>query len=286
MKFKTKIRFLTNAKAQRKKTINIALRFFIVIFLNISFFAVAVELTLAYEDKEQPPYYMGNSLLVKDDKPGVSVDIINRLGEMIDGLEINLVRCPWKRCLNSLQNNSIDGVFNASYKNTRLALGWYPTVNNKLEGPVDITKRITFISYSFYKLKNTNVEWDGESINHLQQRTIGAPFGYSIVGDLRKKGFVVDESPSTKSNLEKLLLRRVDLVALQGVTADSLIQSNPKVFANIEKLYPAFITKAYYLMLSHGFVKNHPEIAQEIWDTLKIIRETEFDQIVSKYADN
>jgi polar amino acid transport system substrate-binding protein len=259
--------------------------FCIVICLNISFFAVAVELTFAYEDKEQPPYYMGNSLLVPEYYPGVSVDIMKRVGEMIDGLDVKLVRCPWKRCLYSLKNNHISGVFNASYKQSRLDYGWYPTIDEEHDGSVDISKRITYLTYSFYKFKGSQVEWDGQTISNFQSRTVGAPFGYSIVSDLRKKGFTVDESPSTKSNLEKLLLKRVDLVALQDVTADSLIQSNSKIFVNIEKLKPAFITKAYYLMLSHNFVEKHPRIAQQIWDTIKIIRETEFDKIASKYAN-
>jgi polar amino acid transport system substrate-binding protein len=275
-----------NGSWKNKINIKNILLFFILICLNITFSAAAIELTLAYEDKEQPPYYMGNSLLVMDDNPGVSVEIIKKLGEMINDLEIKLVRCPWKRCLHSLKNNAIDGIFNASYKQTRLQTGRYPTVNGKLEGDVDISKRITFISYSFYKLKNKKVAWDGYEINNIQKLTVGAPLGYSIVADLRKKGFIVHESHSTRSNLEKLALNRVDLVALQDVTADSLIQSNPIIFTNIEKLKPSVITKAYYLMLSHGFVQDHPKIAQQIWDTIKIIRNTEFDEIVSKYTNH
>jgi len=253
--------------------------------LNVSFFTVAVEITFAYEDKEQPPYYMGNSLLVPDENPGISVDIMKKLDEMIDGLEIKLIRCPWTRCLHTLKSNIISGAFNASYKQERLNFGRYPTLDNEREGPADISKRITFLTYSFYKLKGTNVEWDGKIINNAESRTIGAPFGYSVVGDLRKKGFDVDVSYGTKSNLERLALRRVDLAALHDVTADSIIKSNPKSFENIEKLRPAYITKAYYLMLSHDFVEKNPEIAQQIWDAIEIIRETEFDEIASKYAN-
>ncbi len=92
-------------------------------------------------------------------------------------------------------------------------------------------------------------------------------------------------SYGTKSNLERLALRRVDLAALHDVTADSIIKSNPTSFKNIEKLRPAYITKAYYLMLSHDFVEKNPKIAQQIWDAIEIIRETEFDEIASKYAN-
>jgi len=266
--------------------INCTSRIFIACCLNITFFASAIEITIAYEDKEQPPFYMVNSLLIPTKKPGVSVEMIKRLGQMIEGLEINLIRCPWKRCLYSLKNNLIDGVFNASYKQTRLDIGWYPTKNGLLEGPVDLSKRIAFISYSFYTLNNSGVKWDGVSISNVDKRTIGAPRGYSVVTDLQRKGFLVDESPSTKSNLEKLILGRINVVALQDVTADSVIGENPKTFSNIKKLQPPFITKAYYLMLSHSFVQKHPKIAQQMWEAIKLIRETEFNNIVTKYNND
>jgi len=50
-------------------------------------------------------------------------------------------------------------------------------------------------------------------------------------------------------------------------------------------MHPPLATKPYYLMLSHQFVGNHPEMAQQIWDTIKIIRETKFNEIVLKYSD-
>ena len=247
--------------------------------------ADAVELILAYEDKEQPPYYMGNTLLVSDDKPGVSVEIIKMLADMIDGLEIKLERCPWKRCLHSLKYNTVNGIFNASYKESRLEIGRYPTTNGILDGPVDKSKRITLISYSFYVLKNSAFKWDGKAIKNVKNRIIGAPAGYSVVNDLKKKGMIVYESHSTKSNLERLVLKRVDAVALQDVTADNILSSNPSLFAKIEKRYPPIATKPYYLMLSHEFVEQHPTLAKRIWNTIKIIRETKFDEIALKYAD-
>jgi len=274
-------------KSLHKRRFFLLQSFFISLFCAISSTVYAIELTIAYEDKEQPPYYMGNTLLVPKDKPGVSVEIIKMLGDMIDGLEINLKRCPWKRCLHELKHNSANGIFNASYKKSRLALGWYPTIDNKLDGPVDESKRITLISYYFYSLKGSSFKWDGHNIKNVKNRKIGAPAGYSVVNDLQQKGMIVEESPSTKSNLERLILKRVDAIALQDVTADNILstQSSP-LFKNIEKRYPPFATKPYYLMLSHEFVNQHPKLAQKIWETIKIIRESKFDEIALKYVDD
>jgi polar amino acid transport system substrate-binding protein len=257
--------------------------FTILIILLFNTSAYAFQMAISYEDKEQPPYYMGNSNKILSDNPGVAVEIIQKVGNAIEGLEITFKRTPWSRCTAELSSNRIDGIFNASYKEERLKIGQYPTTNGHLQGPVDISRRITKISYSFYILEKNNIEWDGVKI-FPADKIIGAPLGYSIVADLKKKGLIIEEAPSTKMNLRKLILKRITAAALQDVTADSIIKSNPIAFTNIKKLTPPIITKPYYLMLSHNFVAEHPVMAQKIWDTIKYIRENEIDKILTKYS--
>ncbi len=251
----------------------------ILLFYTASY---AFQIIISYEDKEQPPYYMGNSNKVLGDNPGVAVEIIQKAGNAIEGVDIKLKRLPWPRCTAELSSNKIDGIFNASYKKERLKIGQYPTINGHLHGPIDISRRITKISYSFYILKENNIEWNrkGEISTDM---IIGAPLGYSIVDDLKKKGLIIEEAPNTEMNLRKLIHKRITAAALQDVTADSIIKSNPITFENIKKITPPIITKPYYLMLSHKFVEEHPILAQKIWDTIKYIRENEINKIYIKY---
>lgn len=258
---------------------------FVLLFVFFTFTsAVAIEINVAYENKEQPPYYMGNTESILPDKPGVAVEMVKMLEEKVDGLKVKLTRVPWKRCTKQLENNIVDGIFNASYKTSRLKIGWYPTKDKTHVGQVDETKRITTITYSLYVLKGTDLGWTGNNYDVLKGE-IGAPLGYSIVGDLQKNGVEVDEAPSTKMNLHKLRKKRVAAVALQSVTADSIIKANPDLFGEIEKVQPPLKTKPYYLMLSHRFVKAHPNIAQKIWDAISNIRENNFETIAAKYSD-
>ncbi len=251
----------------------------ITIFVITGISAQNITLKIAYENKEQPPYYLGNSEYVLS-KPGVAVEMILALEDKIPELSITLTRLPWSRCLNNLKHGQLDGIFNASFKEERLELGMYPWI----DGKVDPNKRITTISYNFYKLKGSETIWDGEKIINLKKR-VGAPLGYSVVGDLEKLGVNVDETPSSYQNLKKLVAKRIDLAALQTVTGDAILSIYTEEFKNIVKIEPPFKTKPYYLMLSKQFVQKYPKVAKKIWDAIEEIREDDFDKIAKKYIN-
>ncbi len=246
----------------------------------------AITLTFAYEDKAQPPYYMGNSNQLLQTKPGIAVEMIQTLAKRIDGLQVTFIRIPWKRALYSLKGNRVDGIFNASYKEERLAFGWYPTKNALHKGPIDTDRRITSMSYSLYHLKSSPIKWLGDW-QDLSSELVGAPLGYSIVGDLQKQGIRVEESSSTQSNLHMLLTKRIKVVALQAVTADSFLSAreNEKIYDAIEKLSPPLVSKPYYLMLSDAFVTENPALAQRIWDEIQLIREEYSSALYKAYQE-
>lgn len=259
-------------------------------YLFISFFSLfctpiyAITLTFAYEDKAQPPYYLGDTGDVPQLNPGVAVEMLQIMDSQLDEVEIKFVRMPWKRALYSLKSNRIDGIFNSAFLTERLEYGWYPTVNRKPYGPIDTSRRITQISYSLYKLASSPLDWHGDW-SVLKEELVGAPLGFSIVTDLKKKGVRVEEFHSSQSNLRMLLTHRLKLVALQSVTADSLLETKKDnaEYAKIEKLTPNLISKPYYLMLSKYFVNQNPKLAQKIWDKIKQIRQEQRPALFARY---
>ena len=258
----------------------------IILISGIIFISVinvdAVKLTIAYENTEQPPYYLGVTTAVPENNPGVVVEMIRLLEKRIDGVEIQFIRRPWARCLKELEMDKVQGIFNSSYKKSRLKAGWYPTLDKTLEGPVDPSCRITNISYSFYALKDTYLGWNGSNYEILTG-AVGAPFAFSIVDDLQKKGVDVIDAYTTETNFQRLLNKRLIAVALQDVTGDAKLKANKSEYGKIEKLFPPIKTKAYYLMLSKKFVAEYPELSQKIWNTIKTIRNEKFDKIAAKY---
>ena len=244
----------------------------------LSPYAQPIEFFVAYEDLEQPPYYMGNTSAILP-KPGVSVEMVMMLSDYIPDLKISFRRVPWNRCLRELAAGKVDAIFNASFKKDRLKLGAYPMQ----EGKPDKSRRITTLSYSLYKLKDSKLDWDGQKISHLNGN-IGAPAGYSIIDDLKRMDVPVDEGQTTQINLLKLKHTRVAAVAAQDVTADSILQKQAALFKDIVKLKPPLVSKPYYMMISHQFMQNHPGLAEKIWDTLARIRKEKMPALLLKYA--
>jgi len=254
------------------------------LFTSTSAFAGEVVLKAFYEDKEQPPYYLGSGEAVPEN-PGVAVEMVKLLEEYVPGLKVELSRTPWARCLSELEANNADAIFNSSYNTGRLKNGRYPTIDGTPEGAPDTEKRITTIAYYLYKKKSTSTAWDGEKFKSLGPWKLGAPLGYSIVGDLEKLNIPVDKvAGGTPAILKMLAAGRFPGAVLQDVTADSIIASTPEYASALAKDEKAVVSKPYYLMLSHGFVEKHPETAKAIWNAIETIRNERFGELVEKYS--
>jgi len=236
------------------------------------------EITFVCEDQQDFPNVIDSGDQIRSKNPGTAVDVIRLLEKRLN-LKINIKRVPWKRALEvELKNGSVDGLFTASYNPAREEFGVYP----KKDGKIDESRRYSSTTYNFYKLKGTKIDWDGKELKNFKG-SIDAPRGYSIVDDLKKKGLTVEESPSTVTSFKKLQAGRVQLVAALEYSGDNLIETSPEFKGKIEKVQNPIVTKPYYFIFSHQFVKNHPELAEKIWNNLKEIREKELNKIMAKY---
>ncbi|HZH28101.1 MAG TPA: hypothetical protein VEY95_13050 [Azospirillaceae bacterium] len=237
----------------------------------------ATELTIAFEDKEQFPNYLGNSAEIDPAKPGVHVELVKVTAAEL-GIALKLVRMPWKRALDTLKSGEVDGVFSGSFSADRLEIGVYPM---KDDAP-DESLRIGTIAYSLYRQKGGNVSWDGKTVSNLNG-PVGAPAGYSIVADLRKIGVTVEESSATPLDLAKLKAGRVGAVAAQEFTADQLLKRAD--FAGIEKVTPALVVKHYYLLFSHQIARKDPGLIRKFWETLAKHRDVSAEALAAKYSE-
>jgi len=260
------------------KKLFMVILFCLFLFINIYGQTKPTELIFVSEDKENFPQQLGNSDVYNMTKPGAAVEFLKKLEPLLN-IKVVFTRMPWKKCLeDDLKNGKADGAFLASYKKEREEFGVYPMK----DGKPDTDKRVTTTTYVFYKLKGSKVDWDGTKVLNLSG-SIGAQLGYSIVGDLKTMGYNPVETDDAKIGLKQLAMGRLELFATLDDQGDFIIKNDPSLTGKLEMIAKPIVTKPYYLMLSKQFVEKNPVLANKIWDTIKTLKDKEYNKIVVKY---
>lgn len=237
-------------------------------------------LRLAYQDTENEPYQLGNGAQIDAHRPGLAVELM-RLAAERAGLKPRFERLPWRRALDHLRANEVDGVFGASFSVERQEIGVYPL----REGVVDPSRRAYRNAYRLYARIDNAPSWDGKALTGLDG-AVGAQRGYSVVSDLKALGAPVDEGLSLRGDFHKLMLGHIGAVAALEAAADAWLDRHPATARKVRKIGPPLSTKDYYLLLSKGFVAAHPRAAEAVWRAVAELRDgPQMDQLLRKYLE-
>jgi len=229
-------------------------------------------LRLCAEDEDSHPW------LLKGGR-GLNMLMLAAVEERL-ALRILVERQPWRRCLQSLRDNLVDGAFKASFSPERQEFAHYPL----RDGQLDEDRRMLTESYHLYRRKGAAVLWDGQNLRS-GERPVGAQAGFSIVPWLQAKGVKVDDGTrQAEAVLTKLVRERVDAAALQTQQAEHLIRKRPEWAALIERLEPPLVAKPYYLVLSRALVARDAALAERLWDAVGAVRESPaYQQAVAEF---
>ncbi|HYD81087.1 MAG TPA: transporter substrate-binding domain-containing protein [Paucimonas sp.] len=185
------------------------------------------------------------------------------------GVHFVLTALPWKRCLSEVQQGKQDGAVAASFKNERMEIGVYPMVGDN----PDPKRRMRTESYSLFRVKGSNVHWDGKTI-HGASGPVGVQLGYSIADQLKASGSAVEEGTARGADIfRKMLLGRVSGAALLTQEGDYLLR-DPEFKARIERFPFPLAEKPYYLLFSKQFFAGSEPLARKIWDALAAARDS------------
>ena len=219
-------------------------------------------LQLCAEDENSYPWLLR-------DRSGLNMLMMRLLGQRLR-LRFEVTLLPWRRCLLSLQEGGVDGAFKASFQPERLKIGRYPMRGEQ----VDVERAMLEESYHLYRLKGSAVSWDGQQLSQLDG-AVGAQAGFSIVAWLRQQQLPIEASAKAPDAILAMLQRgRLGAAALQTSQGDYALSRNPQFAAQIERQGPPLVSKPYYLLLSHAFVRRHPALAERIWDGVAVVRES------------
>jgi polar amino acid transport system substrate-binding protein len=214
-------------------------------------------ITLCFERQEVLPW---RTL----DGHGLDFELLDEAARRI-GVTFDYRSMPWKRCLEQVKANELDGLFAASFSSERLAIGAYPGGRQ-----ADTARRLHTDSYILVRRKGSAIDWDGKQFRHVDGR-VGFQLGYSVGEFLRSKQIPVDEGSQQADELvQKLMAGRLVAAALGGGDAVRLLRG--PLVSQLEVLPVPLIEKPYYLVLSHRFVETDPQLAERIWDAIGAVR--------------
>lgn len=132
----------------------------------------------------------------------------------LEGVTVQYGYFPWKRAYAYARNGSWDG-----------SVGWEPNAAHLAD--FAMSKPLIVVDKALYHLKSVPFDW--RAIDDLRRWRVGATAGYSYgrqwdqaVGSGRLK---VEEVTLDEQNIRKLLVKRVDVVAMETAVADYLIST-------------------------------------------------------------
>ena len=234
---------------------------------------------LCFDVADSTPYQLGEGTDLND-PPGINIELFQAVAKKAK-IKIEFNRVPWNRGLSLLKTDDVDAIFQSSFKESRKEFGAYPM---RTDGTVDDSRNICKMTYSFYKLKDSPFDWNGQNVSNLDGK-VGVVHGYSVIDDLKKLGVDYDESNNMRSNFDKLLNRRIGAYAQITIDADAFLKANPSTKKFVTKLTIPIKEKSYYLMFSKHFYSRHPGVAESFWDGIKNIRNSDqYKQIYNKYS--
>ena len=241
--------------------------------------------TACTETHSQPPFFMGTGDTFSDENPGIIVEIIaNAVKEA--GLKPIFKRLPWKRCLNLLERNKVDGVFASIYLKEREILGRFPLKSGTLDLTTspDPYRRLTRVVYSLFKHKNSSLNWDGNKLSNLQ-RSIGAPLGYVVVKKLKNEHSIEATTAHTiPEGFQHVALGHLDAYIIESNIGHNLIRELNLGDSLIE-IKPSFAEYDWYLMISHKFYNANPELAEKIWSAIGDYRVGHMQKLLEHYRN-
>lgn len=225
----------------------------------------AANLTFCFERKVVPPWR-------NIDQTGLNFELLKRVESKVK-LSFDYKLLPWKRCLAMLQSNQVDGAFSVSFSQDRRTFGAFPGI------PPDANKRMHYARYFLVRRLGSKADWDGERFHHIDGK-ISFQLGYSVGEMLRDHKVAVDETSDTLHTVgRKILAGRVAGAALMDSDMEILMAGS--LGKQLDVVPTPLSERAYYLMLSERLVRERPELATRIWDSVEEVRNSrEYGRLV------
>ncbi len=240
-----------------KKNIKL-LSVLLVVMFSVSMLS-AKEIVINYEKDWFPYTFQKNGKAT-----GIHIDIVKQAAKKA-GYDVKFVTVPWKRCLLNVKKGKSDGVIGASYKDKRAAFAYYPRDAKRSKKS---KWRVDQVEYVVVTMKSNKYNYKGK-LGTLPQ-PVRAPYGYSIVGDLKKEGLNVDTAKNDDINFRKMFRDKDGCVVTNPLVAKQLNRKG-KFKGKLHISKKPIKSKSYHIIFSKNGSISKAD-GQKIWNQIKKIR--------------
>lgn len=215
---------------------------------------------VAYPDRDRPPYYIGNGPAIPA-APGAGAELL-RQALQVTGCTPALVRLPPARIKLALTNGNIDFALVDLRDNETP----YSALPRTAAGLLDTRRgmRLTAVVYvrAADGLPATTIPRD-----YFRSRILASNQSSSLGDQLRADGYKVDDGAADAfSNMDKLLLRRVDgftIAVSNPDAADAAVSGRHG--AKLVRLPIPLLTSTVWLSASNAYHQQHREQVETVW---------------------
>lgn len=179
------------------------------------------------------------------------------------GIDLEIVRYPWNRCLNDVKNQKLDGIF---------ALIWTPERDKFLifpQGSRDGSnqQRIAVTSYYFFENREQPLD-----ISNLKYG-IGAPMGYVVREQLQANGLLSPINYSVQEGIIMVGRKKLDAY-LVGEEIGRIVINSLNLQDQVRMKQPPHFAQDLHIAFNKTIYNQHNALLQRLWEELERMRLT------------
>lgn len=235
------------------------------VLIGLCFSTCAGAFSLCVEDADYPPLLLAKDL---DGQAGLLPEMVRTAGAE-HGQAMTLLRHPRKRCIAMLRKGQVDALAAAFWLPERDAWGAFPKTAGATAADPEL--RLWREEYRVFVPLQGTLRYDGVNFSGLSNG-IGAPPGYLVWQQLKDAGVLSDHVLPPKVGLRLVALNRLDGYVIERSIGQNLLRVLG-ISAQVSLLPQTYYEDNSYLVFSHQFQQNNPQLAQAIWQSLPAIRE-------------
>lgn len=216
---------------------------------------------VAYPDRERLPYYIGNGAVVPE-PAGAGVDVLRAAVRSV-GCTAQLVRVPTARLRLAL----IDGSVDLAPVDLRDGEDRYSALPLTAGGANDVRRGIRVTAVVYVRA----ADGIGATTNprtYFKTRTLATNHGSPLGEQLRDEGYAIDSgTPDAFSNLDKLMIRRVDGFAMSLANAEALDSAVAARYGDrVVRLATPVRASTLWLSSSNAYYQGNREQVEQLWN--------------------